>query len=165
MYRKSQTTGFPSLITIFSAPNYLDVYNNKGFCFLQLLCLLLYLRVQSLNLLSHLFSSVDPSRCIKIWEQCDEHPTVQLLPPPLLVAQLHGCLHVVFAFRGRERYACFLGKCGGRARNKTVLTDFLESPDPLSCGIWEHLKWASLGKVMLFNRVSVCNSQYTTGRI
>lgn len=34
MYRKSQTTGFPSLITIFSAPNYLDVYNNKGeFCF------------------------------------------------------------------------------------------------------------------------------------
>ena len=31
MYRKSQTTGFPSLITIFSAPNYLDVYNNKVF--------------------------------------------------------------------------------------------------------------------------------------
>lgn len=29
MYRKSQVTGFPSLITIFSAPNYLDVYNNK----------------------------------------------------------------------------------------------------------------------------------------
>ncbi|XP_046688879.1 serine/threonine-protein phosphatase 2B catalytic subunit beta isoform-like, partial [Homalodisca vitripennis] len=27
---KSQTTGFPSLITIFSAPNYLDVYNNKA---------------------------------------------------------------------------------------------------------------------------------------
>ena len=30
MYRKSQTTGFPALITIFSAPNYLDVYGNKG---------------------------------------------------------------------------------------------------------------------------------------
>lgn len=30
MYKKSQTTGFPSLITIFSAPNYLDVYNNKA---------------------------------------------------------------------------------------------------------------------------------------
>lgn len=29
MYRKNQATGFPSLITIFSAPNYLDVYNNK----------------------------------------------------------------------------------------------------------------------------------------
>ena len=32
MYRKSTTTGFPSLITIFSAPNYLDVYGNKGTC-------------------------------------------------------------------------------------------------------------------------------------
>jgi len=30
MYRKTQATGFPSLITIFSAPNYLDVYNNKA---------------------------------------------------------------------------------------------------------------------------------------
>ena len=30
MYKKSTATGFPSLITIFSAPNYLDVYNNKG---------------------------------------------------------------------------------------------------------------------------------------
>uniref|UniRef100_T1K363 Serine/threonine specific protein phosphatases domain-containing protein n=1 Tax=Tetranychus urticae TaxID=32264 RepID=T1K363_TETUR len=30
MYRKSNVTGFPSLITIFSAPNYLDVYNNKA---------------------------------------------------------------------------------------------------------------------------------------
>ncbi|XP_072165086.1 protein phosphatase 3 catalytic subunit alpha-like isoform X3 [Diadema setosum] len=30
MYRKSPATGFPSLITIFSAPNYLDVYNNKA---------------------------------------------------------------------------------------------------------------------------------------
>ncbi|KAL3311668.1 Serine/threonine-protein phosphatase 2B catalytic subunit alpha [Cichlidogyrus casuarinus] len=30
MYRKSRQTGFPALITIFSAPNYLDVYNNKA---------------------------------------------------------------------------------------------------------------------------------------
>ncbi|KAG1887682.1 Metallo-dependent phosphatase-like protein [Suillus subluteus] len=30
MYRKTQTTGFPSVITIFSAPNYLDMYNNKA---------------------------------------------------------------------------------------------------------------------------------------
>jgi len=30
MYKKSPTTGFPSLITIFSAPNYLDVYKNKA---------------------------------------------------------------------------------------------------------------------------------------
>lgn len=30
MYKKNHQTGFPSLITIFSAPNYLDVYNNKA---------------------------------------------------------------------------------------------------------------------------------------
>jgi serine/threonine-protein phosphatase 2B catalytic subunit len=30
MYKKSPDTGFPSLITIFSAPNYLDVYQNKA---------------------------------------------------------------------------------------------------------------------------------------
>lgn len=30
MYRKTKATGFPAVITIFSAPNYLDVYNNKG---------------------------------------------------------------------------------------------------------------------------------------
>jgi len=30
MYKKTKTTGFPSVMTIFSAPNYLDVYNNKG---------------------------------------------------------------------------------------------------------------------------------------
>jgi len=39
MYKKSSVTGFPSLITIFSAPNYLDVYNNKGMqsCGLQVM--------------------------------------------------------------------------------------------------------------------------------
>merc|ERR1711917_33792 len=30
MFRRNAATGFPSLITIFSAPNYLDVYNNKA---------------------------------------------------------------------------------------------------------------------------------------
>merc|ERR1719378_235430 len=30
MHRRASSTGFPSLITIFSAPNYLDVYNNKA---------------------------------------------------------------------------------------------------------------------------------------
>lgn len=42
MYRKSQTTGFPSLITIFSAPNYLDVYNNKGFSISSFVSLLYF---------------------------------------------------------------------------------------------------------------------------
>lgn len=67
-----------------------------------------FTRLESLNLSSHLFPSVNPSCCIKIWEQCDEHPTVQLLPPPLLVAQFYGCLHMVFAFCWRERYVCCL---------------------------------------------------------
>jgi len=30
MHRRNEDTGFPSLITLFSAPNYLDAYNNKG---------------------------------------------------------------------------------------------------------------------------------------
>ena len=30
MYRANESTGFPSLITIFSAPNMLDKYNNKA---------------------------------------------------------------------------------------------------------------------------------------
>lgn len=30
MYKKSQDTGFPSLLTMFSAPNYLDTYKNKA---------------------------------------------------------------------------------------------------------------------------------------
>jgi serine/threonine-protein phosphatase 2B catalytic subunit len=30
MYRRTRTTGFPSVMTVFSAPNYLDLYNNKA---------------------------------------------------------------------------------------------------------------------------------------
>ncbi|OAA61391.1 serine/threonine-protein phosphatase 2B catalytic subunit [Cordyceps fumosorosea ARSEF 2679] len=30
MYRTTQNTGFPSVITLFSAPNYVDMYNNKA---------------------------------------------------------------------------------------------------------------------------------------
>lgn len=30
MYKSVERTDFPSLITLFSAPNYLDIYNNKG---------------------------------------------------------------------------------------------------------------------------------------
>ena len=30
IYRKNDVTGFPSLMTVFSAPNYLDVYENKA---------------------------------------------------------------------------------------------------------------------------------------
>jgi len=30
MPHSTKTTKFPPVITIFSAPNYLDIYNNKG---------------------------------------------------------------------------------------------------------------------------------------
>lgn len=30
MYRRNNTTAFPAVMTIFSAPNYLDMYNNKA---------------------------------------------------------------------------------------------------------------------------------------
>ena len=30
MYRKTPTKKFPSVITVFSAPNYLDAYHNRG---------------------------------------------------------------------------------------------------------------------------------------
>jgi serine/threonine-protein phosphatase 2B catalytic subunit len=30
MYRKAPRTNFPCLVTVFSAPNYLDMYNNKA---------------------------------------------------------------------------------------------------------------------------------------
>jgi serine/threonine-protein phosphatase 2B catalytic subunit len=30
MHRKSEETGFPTVITLFSAPNYLDAYGNKA---------------------------------------------------------------------------------------------------------------------------------------
>ena len=35
MYKKTTSSGFPSVITIFSAPNYLDMYHNKGIFFLS----------------------------------------------------------------------------------------------------------------------------------
>lgn len=64
MYRKSQTTGFPSLITIFSAPNYLDVYNNKGFVFFHTLLFVQQFVLGSLSL--SFFLSVNLSCCAEI---------------------------------------------------------------------------------------------------
>ncbi|EFN86105.1 Serine/threonine-protein phosphatase 2B catalytic subunit 2 [Harpegnathos saltator] len=61
MYRKSQTTGFPSLITIFSAPNYLDVYNNKVKRRLSLR--LLFFPLISLPLCSDVNSAISRTRC------------------------------------------------------------------------------------------------------
>ena len=40
---------------------------------------------------------------VKVREQRDEHPPVQLQSAPLLAAQLYGRLHVVPPLRRRER--------------------------------------------------------------
>ena len=45
--------------------------------------------------------------CVEVREQRDEHPAVQLQPPPLLATQLHGRLYLVSAFCWRERWAHF----------------------------------------------------------
>jgi len=85
MYRKTKTTGFPSVMTIFSAPNYLDVYANKA---------------AVLKYESNVMKYVPYSLCqITAYKQ---HSTVQLHAAPLLAAQFHGRLHVVIAVCGRE---------------------------------------------------------------
>jgi hypothetical protein len=89
MYRKSQSTGFPSLITIFSAPNYLDVYNNKG----------IFVRFKN-DLLSNI--SFVFSRHSQIRKQCDEYSSIQLFATPVLAPEFHGRIHVVVAVRRRK---------------------------------------------------------------
>lgn len=70
---------FPLVITIFSAPNYCDIYNNKG-------------AVIKFDVSLRLSKS-------KI-EQYAEYSTVQLYATPLLAAQLYGRLHLVNPVRG-----------------------------------------------------------------
>lgn len=109
MYRKSQTTGFPSLITIFSAPNYLDVYNNKVRRRLlensikkkkKIVRLTVEYFVENLFCITFknkFFLFTIAGSCTEIREQRDEHQAVQLFTASLLVAQFHGRFHVVFA--------------------------------------------------------------------
>jgi len=156
MYRKNQVTGFPSLITIFSAPNYLDVYNNKVwylslssssavapslsglFIYFAVVvfpllflnneiffgCIASWCEFKSRCVRNTFLPSLSPAlapslsplalilstqrkhltkgSCAQVREQRDEHPSVQLLATSLLAAQLHGCLHMVAALRGRK---------------------------------------------------------------
>lgn len=82
--------------------------------------------------LSFSIPSINFSRRIKIWEQCDEHPTVQLLSPPLLAAQLYGRLHMVFAFCRRERWVRYLmGIPGWIDKNKLFVLPMTGDPDSL----------------------------------
>jgi serine/threonine-protein phosphatase 2B catalytic subunit len=86
MYRKTRTTGFPSVMTIFSAPNYLDVYNNKA-AVLKYENNVMNIRQFSEYMQRRHFSYANPAR---------------LHSSPLLAPQLHGCLHMVAALRWRE---------------------------------------------------------------
>jgi serine/threonine-protein phosphatase 2B catalytic subunit len=87
MYRKTRTTGFPSVMTIFSAPNYLDVYNNKA----------AVLKYENNVMNIRQFSE------FRSWPYTlaqTDHP--RLYATSVLAAQLHGCLHMVIAIRRRE---------------------------------------------------------------
>ena len=75
-----------------------------------LLCLNLLLAVHS-QLFSRLLFTSPHVSCHAIWsfschpeirKQRHEYSTVQLFTPSLLAAKLHGCLHMVIAFRWRE---------------------------------------------------------------
>jgi serine/threonine-protein phosphatase 2B catalytic subunit len=89
MYRKTRTTGFPSVMTIFSAPNYLDVYNNKA-------AVLKYENnVMNIRQFSKLAMRLD-------W--LTKTDLYRLHTSPVLAAQLYGRLHMVIAIRRREEY-------------------------------------------------------------
>lgn len=86
MYRKTRTTGFPSVMTIFSAPNYLDVYNNKA----------AVLKYEN-NVMN-----------IRQFSKSHSHRLQRALTEPILhaasvlAAELHGCVHMVPSFCWRE---------------------------------------------------------------
>jgi hypothetical protein len=89
MYRKTRTTGFPSVMTIFSAPNYLDVYNNKA----------AVLKYENNVMNIRQFS--EPTMRQNLFPWTDLY---RLYAASILAAQLHGCLHMVTALRWREEY-------------------------------------------------------------
>jgi serine/threonine-protein phosphatase 2B catalytic subunit len=87
MYRKTRTTGFPSVMTIFSAPNYLDVYNNKA-------AVLKYENnVMNIRQFSELHGRRPQSQLLTLY---------RLHATSVLAAQFHGRLHLVIAVRWRE---------------------------------------------------------------
>jgi hypothetical protein len=89
MYRKTRTTGFPSVMTIFSAPNYLDVYNNKA-------AVLKYENnVMNIRQFSEFSDHLIDDALAKL---------NRLHAAPVLASQLHGRVHLVTAIRWREEY-------------------------------------------------------------
>lgn len=88
MYRKTRTTGFPSVMTIFSAPNYLDVYNNKA-AVLKYENNVMNIRQFSRFILPRVMGWADGSR---------------LHSSSLLATKLYGCVYLVPSFRGGEEW-------------------------------------------------------------
>lgn len=86
MYRKTKTTGFPSVMTIFSAPNYLDVYNNKA--------AVLKYENNVMNIRQFSMYYMCPIMIYML--------TNRLHTTPLLATKLHGCLYMVTAFCWRK---------------------------------------------------------------
>jgi serine/threonine-protein phosphatase 2B catalytic subunit len=89
MYRKTRTTGFPSVMTIFSAPNYLDVYNNKA----------AVLKYENNVMNIRQFSEFDFLFCRGDYANVN----LRLHPSPVLVAKLYGCLYLVITIRWGEK--------------------------------------------------------------
>lgn len=100
LYKKNASTGFPTVICIFSAPNYCDTYNNKA----------AIIRFQN-NLMNirQFNSQVLPIRFLF-------HSTFLFSPATsILSSKLHECFLLVIAICGREsdRYAGYhLAPCG-----------------------------------------------------
>jgi hypothetical protein len=88
MYRKTRTTGFPSVMTIFSAPNYLDVYNNKA---------------AVLKYENNVMNIRQFSKCVGSYVRSPPNG-YRLHSSPVLATELHGRFHMVIAIRWGEKY-------------------------------------------------------------
>jgi len=87
MYRKTRTTGFPSVMTIFSAPNYLDVYNNKA---------------AVLKYENNVMNIRQFSKVLAVFWRVNTNMRSRLHTASVLATKLHGRLYLVIAFRWRE---------------------------------------------------------------
>jgi serine/threonine-protein phosphatase 2B catalytic subunit len=88
MYRKTRTTGFPSVMTIFSAPNYLDVYNNKA---------------AVLKYENNVMNIRQFSKCVGCYVRSPPNG-YRLHSAPVLATEFHGRFYMVIAFRRGEEY-------------------------------------------------------------
>jgi hypothetical protein len=79
MYHKTETTGFPSII-MFLAPDYLDMYNDKGE-------VIKYVSAHPYILAADAGRRAADTRKMH---------AAQLQPPSVLAARLHGCVYATY---------------------------------------------------------------------